>query len=142
MILAAGDGGSSALDGTWQLELERSTNPTALLERLDVGWLIKKAAPSARPTHVIVTGDERISIEVQSPLNTRKTTLVLDGRTTATDDFFGNGVEYTARREGDTIITPSRSPSRASRRRCSSVSSNESSQRAGAYVVTALSPAS
>lgn len=70
-----------------------------------MGWLLKKAAPSARPTHVIVTGDERISVEVQSPLNTRKTALVLDGKTTATDDFFGNGVEYTARREGDAIVT-------------------------------------
>jgi hypothetical protein len=105
-LLASADGGAlSALDGTWQLDLAKSDDPTSVLEKLDVGWLIKKAAPTTRPTHVIVTAQNQATIEIQSPLSTRKSTLIFDGKSVATDDFFGSAIEYTANREGDTIVT-------------------------------------
>ena len=92
MCLSASDGGVSALDGTWVLDLERSTDPAPFLERLGVSWLLRKVGPTVRTTNVIVTTADRATIEVKSSLAGRRNVLVFDGTTPTKDDFFGNAL--------------------------------------------------
>lgn len=105
MVLAAADGGVSALDGTWILDLERSTDPGPVLERLDVPWVLRKVGPSVKVTNVIVTTSEKAVIEAKSTLiPTKRTTQFFDGVTPTKDDFFGHPFSYVATIEGDTIV--------------------------------------
>lgn len=94
----------SALDGTWLLDLERTTDPGPVLERLKVGWVLRKVGPTVRFTNVIVTTATRATIEVKSTLGGRRNVLVFDGTTPTVDDFFGNPLTYTVTIEGDTIV--------------------------------------
>lgn len=106
LLLASSDGGVSALDGTWQLDVERSTDPGPVLQRMDVPWLLRKVGPSVKTTNVIVTSPERAVIEVKSSIiPSKRTTLVLDGTTVMNDDFFGHPFTYVASIEGDTIVS-------------------------------------
>jgi hypothetical protein len=105
LVLAAADGGVSALDGTWVLDLERSTDPGPVLQRLDVPWVLRKVGPSVRVTNVIVTSSEKAVIEAKSTLiPSKRTTQVFDGVTETKDDFFGHPFSYVVTIEGDTIV--------------------------------------
>lgn len=86
------------------LDSERTTDPGPVLERLRVGWLLRKMAPTVRPTNVIVVTADRATVDVKSPIGTRRNTLVFDGTTPTTDDFFGNPLTYVVTIEGDTIV--------------------------------------
>jgi hypothetical protein len=86
------------------LDLDRSTDPGPVLERLNVGWFLRKVGPTVRTTNVIVTTADRATIEVKSPVGGRRNVLVFDGATPTTDDFFGNPLAYTVTVEGDTIV--------------------------------------
>jgi hypothetical protein len=92
------------LDGTWVLDLERSTDPGPVLERLGVAWLLRKVGPTVRTTNVIVTSADRVTIEVKSAIGGRRNVLVFDGTTPTRDDFFGNPLSYVVTLEGDTIV--------------------------------------
>ncbi|MDP2271327.1 MAG: hypothetical protein Q8K32_11385 [Archangium sp.] len=95
----------SALDGTWILDSERSSDTAPVLERLKVAWVLRKLAPTVRPINVIVTTAERATIEVKSGvLPSKRNTLVFDGVTPTVDDFFGNVLSYVVTLEGDTIV--------------------------------------
>lgn len=104
LCLTATDGGVSALDGTWVLDADRSTDPGPVLERLHVGWLLRKMAPTVKPTNVIVTAADRATVEVKSPIGSKRNVLVFDGVTPTNDDFFGNPLTYLVTIEGDTIV--------------------------------------
>lgn len=86
------------------LDAERTTDPGPVLERLQVGWFLRKMAPTVKPTNVIVTSADRATVEVKSPIGSRRNTLVFDGTTPTTDDFFGNPLIYVVTLEGDTIV--------------------------------------
>ncbi len=86
------------------LDSERTTDPGPVLERLRVGWFLRKMAPTVRPTNVIVVTADRATVDVKSPIGTRRNTLVFDGTTPTTDDFFGNPLTYVVTIEGDTIV--------------------------------------
>ena len=76
-----------------------------MLERLDVPWLLRKVGPTVRTTNIIVTTPERATIEVKSALvPTKRTSLVFDGVTETSDDFFGHPFSYVVNVEGDTIV--------------------------------------
>ena len=95
----------SALDGTWILDGERSSDTAPVLERLEVAWVLRKLAPTVRPINVIVTTAQRAIIEVKSGvLPSKRHTLVFDGVTPTVDDFFGNRLSYVVTLEGDTIV--------------------------------------
>jgi hypothetical protein len=104
-MLAAADGGVSALDGTWVLDLERSTDPGPVLQRLDVPWVLRKVGPTVKVTNVIVTTPEKAVVEAKSTLiPSKRTTLFFDGVTATKDDFFGHPFSYVTTIEGDTIV--------------------------------------
>jgi hypothetical protein len=87
------------------LDLERSTDPGPVLERLDVPWLLRKIGPTVKVTNIIVTTPERLVIEVKSSLvPSKRNTLVLDGSTPTNDDFFGHPFTYLVTVEGDTVV--------------------------------------
>lgn len=94
----------SALEGTWVLDSERTTDPGPVLERLQVGWFLRKMAPAVKPINVIAVTAERATVDVKSPIGTRRNTLVFDGTTPTNDDFFGNPLTYVVTIEGDTIV--------------------------------------
>lgn len=95
----------SALDGTWVLDLERSTDPGPVLQRLEVPWVLRKVGPTVRVTNVIVTTPQKAVVEAKSTLiPSKRTTLVFDGVTETKDDFFGHPFSYVATIEGDTIV--------------------------------------
>lgn len=105
LCLAASDGGVSALDGTWVIDLERSTDPGPVLERFDVPWLLRKVGPTVKVTVVIVTTPERAVVSSKSSLvPSKRNTLVFDGVTPTNDDFFGHPFRYLVTIEGDTIV--------------------------------------
>lgn len=86
------------------LDLERSTDPAPVLERLGVSWLLRKVGPTVRTTNVIVTSADRATIEVKSSIAGRRNVLVFDGATPTKDDFFGNPLVYVVTVEGDTVV--------------------------------------
>lgn len=95
-----------ALDGTWVLDLERSTDPGPVLQRLDVPWVLRKVGPTVRVTNVIVTTPQKAVVEAKSTLiPSKRTTLVFDGVTPTKDDFFGHPFSYVVTLEGDTIVS-------------------------------------
>lgn len=93
------------LEGRWDLDLEASGDPTPLLDALEAGFIVRRAAHSVRPTHVIAVNEGGFDIKVKTLLMTNRRTVVLDGATATDDDFFGHAVTYTSRVEGERVVS-------------------------------------
>ena len=90
LALPAFAGAPDDLAGTWELDLEASSDPVPVLDRMGANFLIKHAAKSVRPTHVIIAGNGRFSLTIKSLIVTRRYLVVLDDNTKTDDDFFGH----------------------------------------------------
>jgi hypothetical protein len=98
-------GAPDTLAGTWELDLKASSDPQPVLKRMGANWLIREAAKSVRPTHIIIAGNGRFSLTIKSLIVTRRYLVVLDDSTKTDDDFFGHPFFYTSHVEGDAVVS-------------------------------------
>lgn len=96
---------SSPFEGTWDLDLDASSDPTPALERLGVSWVIRKAARRVRTTSIIAWGEGRFRLDVRSVIVNRGTDVVLDDHTPSNDDFLGRPFSYVSRLENGTVLS-------------------------------------
>lgn len=89
-------GAPPALAGTWLLDAERTSDPKPVLEHFQANFFVKRFARSVTPTNVITWNGDRFGLEVRAVTVTKRTTIVLDGKTPTADDIFGNPYEYTS----------------------------------------------
>jgi len=105
LALPAFAGAPDDLAGTWELDLEASSDPVPVLERMGANFLLKHAAKTVRPTHVIIAGKGKFSLTIKSLIVTRRYLVVLDDKTETPDDFFGHPFAYTSHVEGDAVVS-------------------------------------
>jgi hypothetical protein len=103
--LAAEPADVGQLAGEWRLDLEASSDPVPALERLDVSWVVRKAARSVRPRNRIDLKDGTLTNVMQSLIVTRTVTQKLDGATPTQEDFFGYALTYTSVVEGGAVVS-------------------------------------
>ena len=102
----AQDGGVvNPLHGTWKLDLGASSDVAPALDHFDANFFIRSFAKSVTPTNVITFDADRFKLEVQAPMYSRVTTVVLDGRTVTADEMFGNPYTYTSTLDGGVVVS-------------------------------------
>ncbi len=97
VLVLAQDGGvrTHPLDGVWQLDLEKSTDPMPALEKMGASVFLKMGARSVRPIHRIKVTDTTLVFDLDTPIAKRHHELALDGTTAHADEFFGSEFSYT-----------------------------------------------
>ncbi len=93
--------------GHWELDLKRSTDPTALLEVVDANFMIRKLAPHTSMRQDIVQHKDRLEIDRKALIFSEHMTLYFDGRKSQSKDLNQREVTVTSHwsEEKTTLIT-------------------------------------
>lgn len=110
VLLQTPDAGVSShpLEGTWQLDLEKSTDTAPILEQLGINWFVRKAAKSVRPIHRIRVNHGTLFLEIDGTIAKKRYQIVLDGKTPTKDDFFGDEFSYVTALEDGAFVSTGR----------------------------------